>query len=109
MRLSSLSPILTRLVDSLRRHPKRVAGSLAILLLGTGVTAFGVSPLVPNAANVPTRQILEAVDSLPTQSQTTELSDFRFKLFRTDSTRSSDTFDTLLQRLNIDDTAAAAF
>lgn len=109
MRLSSLSPILTRLVDSLRRHPKRVAGSLAILLLGTGVTAFGVSPLVPNAANVPTRQILEAVDSLSTQSQTTELSDFRFKLFRTDSTRSSDTFDTLLQRLNIDDTAAAVF
>ena len=109
LRLSALSPILTFLADSLRRHPKRVAGSLAVLLLGTGVTAFGVSTAVPDTTNIPVRQVLEAVDSLSTQSQTTELSDFRFKLFRTDSTRSSDTFDTLLKRLNIDDAAAAAF
>jgi murein DD-endopeptidase MepM/ murein hydrolase activator NlpD len=109
LRLSALSSILTSLAESLRRHPKRVAGSLAVLLLGTGVTAFGVVPLAPDAANLPVRQVLEAVDSLPTQPQTTTLSDFRFKLFRTDSTRSSDTFDALLKRLNIDDAAAASF
>ena len=109
MRLSALSHVLNALADSFRRHPKRVAGSLAVLLLCTGVTAFGVAPLVADTANTPTRQILEAVDSLPIQPQTTELGDFQFKLFRTDSTRSSDTFDTLLKRLNIDDAAAAAF
>ena len=109
MRLSAVSHILTSLTESLHRHPKRVASSLAVLLLGTGVTAFGVAPSAPDASNLPVRQVLEAVDSLSTQPQTTELSDFRFKLFRTDSTRSSDTFDALLKRLNIDDAAAAAF
>ncbi len=109
LRLSAVSHVLSALADSLHRHPKRVAGSLAVLLLGTGVTAFGVSPLAPDVASLPVRQVLEAVDSLPTQAQTTELSNFRFKLFRTESTRSSDTFDALLKRLNIDDSAAAAF
>ncbi|MES2361228.1 MAG: peptidoglycan DD-metalloendopeptidase family protein [Pseudomonadota bacterium] len=109
LRLSTLSQIVFALVDSLRRHPKRVTGSLAALLLGTGVTAFGVAPLAPDAADLPVRQVLEAVQALPTQVQTDTLSDFRFKLFRTESTRSSDTFDSLLKRLNIDDAAAAAF
>lgn len=93
----------------LRRHPKRITGTLAALLLGTGVTAFGVAPLAPDAADLPVRQVLEAVQSLPTEAQTETLDTFQFKLFRTESTRSSDTFDALLKRLNIDDTAAAAF
>ncbi len=93
----------------LRRHPKRVTGSLAALLLGTGVTAFGVAPLAPDAAMLPVRQVLEAVQSLPTEAQTDALSSFRFKLFRSEITRSTDTADALLKRLNIDDGAAAAF
>ncbi|MDP3751721.1 MAG: M23 family metallopeptidase [Polaromonas sp.] len=93
----------------LRRHPKRVTGTLAALLLGTGVTAFGVAPLAPDAADLPVRQVLEAVQSLPTEAQTDALSSFRFTLFRSETTRSTDTVDALLKRLNIDDTAAAAF
>ncbi len=94
---------------SLRRHPKRVAGSLAAVLLGTGVTAFGVAPLAPDAANLPVREVLEAVQTLPLHTQLDALADHKFKLYRTDSIRSSDTFDTLLNRLNINDPAAAAF
>lgn len=109
LRLPTPSQILLPLADSLRRHPKRVAASLAVLLLGTGVTAFGVAPLAPDAALLPVRQVLEAVEPLPTQAQTDLLGDFRFNLFRTESTRSSDTADSLLKRLNIDDSAAAAF
>lgn len=109
MHLPKPSRLIFAITDSLRRHPKRVAGSLAALLLGTGVTAFGLAPLAPDAANLPVRQVLEAVQALPTQSQTDALGDFRFKLFRTDSIRSSDTADTLLKRLNIDDPVAAAF
>ena len=85
------SRILFSLTESLRRHPKRVAASLAALLLGTGVTAFGVAPLVPDAADLPVRQVLEAVQTLPTDAQGEILGDFRFKLFRTESTRSADT------------------
>ena len=103
-----LSP-LSLLANSLRRHPKRVAGSLAVLLLGTAVTAFGVAPLAPDAAKLPVRQVLEAVQALPTQPQADTLGEFRFKLYRTESTRSSDTADSLLKRLNIDDAQAASF
>ena len=93
----------------LRRHPKRITGTLAALLLGTGVTAFGVAPLAPDAADLPVRQILEAVQSQPTEVQTEALDSFQFKLFRSETTRSTDTADILLRRLNIDDAAAAAF
>ena len=103
------SIILTAIASGLRRHPKRIAGTLAVLLLGTGVTAFGVAPLAPDAADLPVRQIVEPVQAMPTQSQTDALGDFRFNLFRTESTRSSDTAASLLQRLNLDDPAAAAF
>jgi len=109
LKLPNSSQVFLPVANSLRRHPKRVAASLAVLLLGTGVTAFGVAPMAPDAADLPVRQVLEAVESLPTQSQTEALSDFRFKLFRTESTRSTDTADSLLKRLNIDDSAAAAF
>ena len=101
--------VLAALGHSLRQHPKRVASTLAVLLLGTGVTAFGVAPLAPDAADLPVRQVVETVQPLPTQVQTDALSDFRFNLFRTESTRSTDTAATLLKRLNLDDAQAAAF
>ena len=94
---------------NLHHHSKRVTVALAVLLLGTGVTAFGVAPLAPDAADLPVRQIVESIEPLPTQAQTDGLADFRFNLFRTETTRSSDTADSLLRRLNINDPAAAAF
>lgn len=109
MLLAKSIAVLNSIAASLHAHPKRVAGSLAALLLGTGVTAFGVVPLAPDAADLPVRQVLEVVQTLPMQSQLDALADHRFKLFRTDSTRSNDTFDTLLKRLNVNDSAAAAF
>ena len=110
--LLSVSRILFALTGSLRRHPKRVAAGLSVLLLGTGVTAFGVAPLAPDAVNLPVREVLEAVQPLPAlsaQSHANALADFSFKLFRTESTRSSDTANSLLKRLNLDDAVAAAF
>jgi murein DD-endopeptidase MepM/ murein hydrolase activator NlpD len=95
--------------ERLRHHPRRVAAALAVLLLGTGVTAFGVAPLAPDAADLPVRQIVESIEPLPTRAQTESLADFRFNLYRTETTRSTDTADSLLRRLNISDPAAAAF
>ncbi len=109
MRLPDPARVLNSLANTLSRHPRRVAASLAALLLGTGVTAFGVAPLAPDAADLPVRQILENVQPASASIQTEALADFRFNLFRTESTRSSDTADSLLKRLNIDDAAAAAF
>lgn len=101
--------VLSAVTASLRRHPKRLTATLAVLLLGTGVTAFGVAPLAPDAADLPVRQIVEVVESLPIQIQADALSEFRFNLFRTESTRSSDTAAVLLKRLNLDDPEAAAY
>ncbi len=106
---NDLTYCLQAATNLLRRHPKRITGTLAALLLGTGVTAFGVAPLAPDAADLPVRQILETVQSLPTEEQTEALGSFQFKLFRNETTRSTDTADILLRRLNIDDAAAAAF
>ena len=106
---NDLSRSLQAVTGFLQRHPKRLTATLAVLLLGTGVTAFGVAPLAPDAADLPVRQVLEAVQSLPTETQADALVDFRYTLFRSDSTRSSDTADTLLKRLNIDDASASAF
>ena len=97
------------MASSLHRHPKRVAGCVAALLLGTGVTAFGVVPVVRDASEPSVRQVFEVVQPLALQSQLDALADHSFKLFRSDSTRSNDSVDTLLKRLNINDRAAAAF
>ncbi|MDB5843306.1 MAG: peptidase [Polaromonas sp.] len=108
----TFSRVLNAVGDSLRRHPRRITGSLAVLLLGTGVTAFGVAPLAPDAADLPVRQVLEAIEPLAPQAakaQAEALADFGFKLFRTEATRSSDTAASLLRRLNLDDAAADAF
>lgn len=79
------------------------------MLLGTGVTAFGVAPLAPDAADLPVTQVVESVQPLPTRSQAEALLDHSFSLYRTETTRSSDTAESLLRRLNIADPAAAAF
>ena len=107
--IGQISRILQAIAETLRRHPKRLTGSLAVLLLGTGVTAFGVAPMAPDAADLPVHQVLESVQPLPTQPQIEALGDFSFNLYRTEATRSSDTADALLRRLNIVDSAAAAF
>lgn len=98
-----------RLLASLSQHPKRIAGTLAALFLGTGVTAFGVVPLAPDASDLTVRQIVELVQPLPSQAQVDALLDHKFNLYRTEITRSSDTAETLLRRLNIDDAGASAF
>lgn len=106
---NDLSRGLQAVSGLIQRHPKRITGTLAALLLGTGVTAFGVAPLAPDAADLPVRQVLESVQALPTETQSDLLGEFRYSLFRTETTRSSDTFDALLRRLNIDDVSASAF
>jgi len=84
----------------------------AILLLGGGgayAVATAVVSLAPDAALLPVREVSESVQPLSLAAQAETLDTTRLTLFRSDTTRSSDTADTLLSRLGIDDPSAAAF
>ncbi|MFP5465905.1 MAG: peptidoglycan DD-metalloendopeptidase family protein [Gammaproteobacteria bacterium] len=81
--------------------------SVGVLLLGTGVTAFGIAPLAPDAAKLPVQRITEPALTLP------ELpllpADNGFTLYRSDTVRRDDTVQSLLARLGVNDDAASAF
>ncbi|MFM6986219.1 MAG: peptidoglycan DD-metalloendopeptidase family protein [Hydrogenophaga sp.] len=94
--------------QSLRRHPRRVMTGIGALLLGTGVTAFGIAPLAPDAADLPVFTVQEPLslaplvpDDLPPDTPLT--------LYRSDSVRQDDTAQSLLQRLGVRDREALAF
>lgn len=92
---------------TLHAHPRRVAAAVLTLLLGTGVTAFGVAPLTPLDPNpLPQHLITESVAPLDIASQIDALDLQALALHRTDVTRASDTFNSLLARLGVDDDEA---
>ena len=100
----------------LQRHPRRLMGGLGALLLGTGVTAFGIAPMAPDAADLPVREVVEALPvPAPQPLAAIEggsplLADpLAWVLYRSDTTRADDTPQTLLQRLGTVDTEAQAF
>jgi murein DD-endopeptidase MepM/ murein hydrolase activator NlpD len=91
------------------RHPKKLAAALSIALAGFGATAFGLAPLMPDPADLPQRLITEDITPPGVASQIEALAEHELQLYRNDLTRASDTADTLLRRLGVDDPQAAAF
>jgi murein DD-endopeptidase MepM/ murein hydrolase activator NlpD len=100
---------LTFASQTITQHPKRITAVIAALMLGGGGGAFAVATFAPDASELPVREILESVQALPLNAASDDLSLQPFSLFRSEVTRSSDTADTLLKRLGVDDAAAAAF
>lgn len=107
------SDFLTFAGHWVEHHPKRVMGAVAAALLLGGGGAYAVASAVvslgPDAEQLPVREVREAVSPLALEPQSEALDLHRFRLFRSDITRSTDTADTLLKRLGINDPAAAAF
>lgn len=115
--VSHLNVVTQAVMAALQRHPRRFAGALGALLLGTGVTAFGIAPLAPDAAKLPVQQVLESVDlsvtsasgglqALEASVSSTPALDLPFTLYRHDATRRDDTLTTLFQRLGVNDSQA---
>jgi murein DD-endopeptidase MepM/ murein hydrolase activator NlpD len=92
-----------------RKHPRSISAVVMLALAGFGVTAFGISPMAPDASDIPKRLVTESVTPVEIQSQLDALAEHELQLYRTDLTRSSDTADTLLRRLNVNDEVAALF
>ena len=99
-----------RITQGIQNHPKRITALLAALLLTGGGGAFAVASLAPDPADLPVRQIEQSIPSLASGLSLAELTEQPgFSLFRTEQLRSSDTAESLLQRLGVADPAAAAF
>ena len=90
-------------------HPHSLTSTVVLGLAGFAVTAFGIAPLAPDASDLPKRWLIESVAPNGLQTQLDALADHDLQLYRSDLTRSSDTADSLLKRLNISDPAAARF
>ena len=91
------------------RYPKTLAASVSLGLAGFAATAFGVAPMVPDASTLPVRIVTERVSMVDLRPQIEALAEHDFELFRSDSTRTGDTADSLLARLGVNDVAAATF
>lgn len=101
--------LVARALHALEHHPRQITALVAAFLLCGGGGAYAVASLGPDAAALPVRQVLEAVEPLPLGAQVEALDAHRFSLFTTESIRATDTVDALLARLGINDPAAAAF
>ncbi len=93
---------------TIKKHPKRITALIVALMLSGGGASFAVATFAPDASDLPVHQILESVQALPSSTEAIA-SIQHFNLFRSEVTRSSDTADTLLKRLGVDDAAATAF
>ena len=91
---------------AIARHPRRVTAVVAAMLLGAG--SLAIASLAPDVSGLEVSQVVESVEPLPLQAQIDELADHALRLYRSDLTRSSDTSDSLLKRLGINDPLAAA-
>ena len=91
------------------RHPKHVTALVAAVLLGGGGGAFAVANLGPDAAKLPIRTLVESLEIANLEQQVAALEEKTLKLYRNDITRSSDTAESLLRRLGLVDSAAAAY
>ncbi|WP_034695914.1 MULTISPECIES: M23 family metallopeptidase [unclassified Acidovorax] len=103
------SALLDRLSRTIQQHPKRITAAVAAILLTGGGGAFAVASFAPDPAELPVRMVTYPVESLAENLVLGELEAPGFSLFRSEQVRSSDTPESLLQRLGVADPAAAAF
>ena len=101
--------LLDRLSRTIQQHPKRITAAVAAVLLTGGGGAFAVASFAPDPAELPVRMVSYPVESLAENLVLGELEAPGFSLFRSEQVRSSDTPESLLQRLGVADPAAAAF
>ena len=101
--------LLDRLSRTIQQHPKRITAAVAALLLTGGGGAFAVASFAPDPAELPVRMVNYPVESLVENMVPGQLDAPSFSLFRSEQVRSSDTPESLLQRMGVADPSAAAF
>ena len=90
-------------------HPKQLSFAIAALFLGGAGATYAVASLAPDASDLPVRTVIEDVQPLPILGQFDTLQTQAMRLYRSETTRSADTAESLLKRLGVYDPQAAAF
>jgi len=62
----------------------------SLLLAGTAITAFGIAPMAPDPAQLPRRQITEAIDPPGLPAQLLALASHDLVLSRAEQTRATE-------------------
>jgi murein DD-endopeptidase MepM/ murein hydrolase activator NlpD len=107
--IPSIGPALQRAQFFVTQHRRAVSVAVLALLGGFGITAFGIAPLAPDAADLPQRVVTQPVMVEGLDSQLEALAAQPLTLNRSDITRGTDTPESLLARLGVVDPSAAAF
>ena len=107
--IQTLGLLSNTFAASLERHPQRIMLSVGTFLLGTAVTAYGIAPLAPDAADLPVTTVRESLNLEPLVPADLLSSSADLTLYRSDTIRSDDTAQSLLQRLGVNDRDAQAF
>jgi len=108
-RLHQLRTALKSAESFAAKHPRALTASVVGALSCFAVTAFGIAPLAPDAAELPKRTLVETLAAPDIEAQLDELAAHSIGLARAEATRSGDTPDSLLKRAGAFDPAAAAF
>jgi murein DD-endopeptidase MepM/ murein hydrolase activator NlpD len=100
--------LLASSVATAAKYPKHLTAIVTATLLAGGGGAWALASLGPDVSELPVQMVLEAVKpQVPPVAADTDTP--ALTLYRSDVTRSTDTADTLLKRLGVDDPQAAEF
>jgi murein DD-endopeptidase MepM/ murein hydrolase activator NlpD len=92
-----------------KQYRRGLVATVVLGLGGFGVTAFGIAPLAPDAAQLPQRLVTEAVQTEDVSLQLEALAAHPLALRRNEITRGTDTPESLLARLGVVDASATMF
>ena len=104
-----LQPLLNAVQAWAQAHRRGLVWGIGLGMGGVAATAFGLAPLAPDAANLPPQIVTHTLQPVDVSEQLEALSALNLELYRSDTTRKQDTADSLLVRLGVNDTQAAAF
>ena len=109
MSLETIVRLAQRLSNFAAAHSRALSASFIAVLTGFAVAAFGVAPLLPDPGELPQSLVVESVTPDGMRGQLDALAEHELELSRSTLTQGSDTMDSVLRRLGVNDAAASAF
>jgi murein DD-endopeptidase MepM/ murein hydrolase activator NlpD len=110
--LDGPSPLASRMrpmADWIARYPRQITLSIGGVVLAATGSVFAVATLGPDPADITVATLTETLSLTHLENQALQIDQTPLQLNRSDTTRSSDSTESLLRRLGIVDSKAAEF